>query len=310
MSGEGRRSSAPQGPPWSPELLADLHAGALDEQTAAELNPLVLQDPEAAELLAALDATAAQLGEEPEPAIPDAVADRIEAALTAAAQDGEAQSGEAQGGEAQGRGPQNGETAAGADPHAVTGPQPVPQHKPEPEAGGRVLDLAAARRRRSRRALQVGGVLAGAAAVAGAIVLTNVQPERNSAQTAGADHSTEPGGQESLGTSEDGGQYSGGQPTLAVQGDQVSLSGPQLSEVLGTERYGALSRPEQLVGCLQANGVTSGKPIGAREITLNGEPAQLLIVPAGRIGQFRLLAVGPECGPDRPATLSDSIAGG
>lgn len=74
-------------PPYSAELLADLHAGVLDEKLAARLWPLVEADPAAVEYLARLDATRdrlADLREQPpsEP-IPPAVAARIEAALAA-----------------------------------------------------------------------------------------------------------------------------------------------------------------------------------------------------------------------------------
>ena len=59
MSGESRRAEAPQGPPWSLDLLADLHAGVLDGPTADELRRQVEADPEAREIMAALDATMA-----------------------------------------------------------------------------------------------------------------------------------------------------------------------------------------------------------------------------------------------------------
>ncbi|QFZ23913.1 anti-sigma factor family protein [Saccharothrix syringae] len=77
MSGSARRS----GPPWSVDLLADLHAGALDARTEAELRPLVENDPEAREILAALDATLADLRDLPPIPMPREVADRIDAAL-------------------------------------------------------------------------------------------------------------------------------------------------------------------------------------------------------------------------------------
>ncbi len=48
-------------PPYSAELLADLHAGALDEELAARLWPRVRRDPEAVAYLARLDATQARL---------------------------------------------------------------------------------------------------------------------------------------------------------------------------------------------------------------------------------------------------------
>ncbi len=77
MTGNARRS----GPPWSVDLLADLHAGALDPRTEAELRPLVENDPEAREILAALDATLEDLRDLPPIPMPRHVAERIDAAL-------------------------------------------------------------------------------------------------------------------------------------------------------------------------------------------------------------------------------------
>ncbi|NUT50045.1 MAG: hypothetical protein HOV94_22450, partial [Saccharothrix sp.] len=77
MTGNARRT----GPPWSVDLLADLHAGALDPRTEAELRPLVENDPEAREILAALDATLADLRDLPPIPMPRHVAERIDAAL-------------------------------------------------------------------------------------------------------------------------------------------------------------------------------------------------------------------------------------
>ncbi|TQM81971.1 hypothetical protein FHX81_4361 [Saccharothrix saharensis] len=77
MTGNARRS----GPPWSVDLLADLHAGALDPRTEAELRPLVENDPEAQAILAALDATLDDLHDLPPIPMPRHVAERIDAAL-------------------------------------------------------------------------------------------------------------------------------------------------------------------------------------------------------------------------------------
>ncbi|GAA3860199.1 hypothetical protein GCM10022243_27700 [Saccharothrix violaceirubra] len=73
------------GPPWSVDLLADFHAGVLDPATEAELRPIVDNDPEAREILAALDATLADLKDLPVIPIPAHVAGRIDAALAAEA---------------------------------------------------------------------------------------------------------------------------------------------------------------------------------------------------------------------------------
>ncbi|NUT92544.1 MAG: hypothetical protein HOY78_10990 [Saccharothrix sp.] len=77
MTGNVRRS----GPPWSVDLLADLHAGVLDPRAEAELREAVAHDPEAQDVLAALDLTVADLRDLPPIPMPRAVADRIDAAL-------------------------------------------------------------------------------------------------------------------------------------------------------------------------------------------------------------------------------------
>lgn len=83
---DGRRETPPVGPPWSAEVLADLHAGVFDEQTTAELWPKVQADPAARSMLAVLDATRAELAslrDVPPVSMPADIAGRIDAALTA-----------------------------------------------------------------------------------------------------------------------------------------------------------------------------------------------------------------------------------
>lgn len=75
----------PMGPPWSVDLIADLHAGVLPPEVAAQLRPRVEADPEAREILQALDATLADLHALPPIPMPDHVAARIDAALAAEA---------------------------------------------------------------------------------------------------------------------------------------------------------------------------------------------------------------------------------
>lgn len=76
-------NDAPASPPYPVELLADLHAGAIDADQAARLWPLVRADARAAAVLAALDATRAQLSALAPPPMPAEVAARIDAALRA-----------------------------------------------------------------------------------------------------------------------------------------------------------------------------------------------------------------------------------
>ncbi|GAA1267219.1 hypothetical protein [Saccharothrix xinjiangensis] len=138
MTGNARRS----GPPWSVDLLADLHAGVLDPRTEAELRPLVAEDPEAREVLAALDATLddlRDLREAPPIPMPREVAERIDAAL---AREARASAGQA---------------------------RPVAP----------VVDLAAARAKRNKRLGMGAGILVAAAAAVGIALVT--VPGNNSA---------------------------------------------------------------------------------------------------------------------------------
>lgn len=275
MSGEYRRAGAPQGPP-SLEELADLHAGVLDEQAATELRRRVDADPEARETLAALDATSAELGDLPPLTMPADVSARIEDALAT---------------EVRNRAPQPQPTA----PQQVRG-RPVPAQRPAAH-GGQVVDFAAAKRRREQR-WAVGAGLVGVAAAAAAVVFAVLPGTGQQDPTA-------------LPTQQPGATSVATNPPMALQGDQVQLNGEQFSQVMEADQYvRSLNDPQRLISCLQANGVSSGKPMGAKEITLNGQRAQLLILPDGAIGRFRLLTVGPDCGEGNPATLSDSTFGG
>ncbi|HVW40985.1 MAG TPA: hypothetical protein VHC18_06520 [Amycolatopsis sp.] len=131
MTDENRAIGA-AGPPWSVDLLADLHAGVLDEAQAAELWPRVHADPEARAIIDALEATTADLanlGAAPAPPMPADVAARIDAAIA-----GEVR-------------------------------QAFPQVAP-------VVSLDAARRRRNKRIGWVTGVVAVAAAAIAAVAIT------------------------------------------------------------------------------------------------------------------------------------------
>ncbi|MFT3901512.1 MAG: hypothetical protein QM728_14880 [Gordonia sp. (in: high G+C Gram-positive bacteria)] len=56
-------------PPFAPELIADLHAGVLDDDLAAHVRSRLPEDPQAAETLAALEATVSALHGAPAPEV-------------------------------------------------------------------------------------------------------------------------------------------------------------------------------------------------------------------------------------------------
>ncbi|WP_206784255.1 hypothetical protein [Amycolatopsis sp. MtRt-6] len=156
MTDESRGIGGTIGPPWSVDVLADLHAGVLDDTQAAELWPLVNADPEARAILDALDATQADLASlaaAPAPPMPAEFAARLDAALAA--------------------------EAAAAFPGKA---QPAAQAAPRQTGTGNapVVDLAAARRRRNKRLGWAAGVLTAAAA---AVVAVTVAIPDTSQQT-------------------------------------------------------------------------------------------------------------------------------
>ncbi|MFC4005267.1 hypothetical protein ACFS2C_26310 [Prauserella oleivorans] len=84
MTDEVRGHGGAVGPPWSVDVLADLHAGVLGERESAELWPLVNANPEARAVIDALEATSADLSSlasGPVEPMPADVAARIDAAL-------------------------------------------------------------------------------------------------------------------------------------------------------------------------------------------------------------------------------------
>lgn len=257
-------------PERSLELLADLHADALTERVAARLRPRVAADPQARTVLAGLDATVADLTALPTrcPArMPDAVAQRLDAALAVEALAVEAQR---------------------ADRHPPA-PARAAHHRAAPREP--VIIMAARRRLLARwigagvLAASVAGV-AGVAGVAMSGVVTGGAPQAGDALGAAAVSPPAP---------------------LALSGGDLSGA---LNRALGARDYGPLSRPEALQRCLDANDVpVRDKPLGAREVTLDGRRGVLLVLPSIRIDQFRLLVVGSDCAPGRPSRMADAVVG-
>ena len=142
-------------------------------------------------------------------------------------------------------------------------------------------------RRRSRRAVLAGALAAVAAAAVVAVVVVTAGP-------------------------------SGGPPAPtaapAPPVDTPVLAGGDgpaaLRAGLGRSDYGPLAAPGRLSGCLAAHGVPAGvRPVGARQVVVDGRAGVLLVLPTGTAARFRLLAVGPDCAAGQPFTLSDTLVG-
>jgi hypothetical protein len=256
MTGIDRRGDTPMGPPWPVDVLADLHAGALDAAEADRLWPVVRQDQDAGSVLDALDATRAELAGLATRAVP--MPDRFAAGLDA---------------------------AIAAEASAAFPSPRVPRQQPIPPRQGPapVADLAAARQRRNRRFGWAGGALVAAAAVAVAVIAI---PH---------------GGTPVQGVA--------AAPPKALTSGQLGTA--TLSAAIGRADYGPLSDQATRAACLSANGQDpSQTPAGALQVTLDGKPGTLLVLPTGRSAQFRLLVVGPDCAADRPDRLADTVVGG
>lgn len=155
-----RGSGGALGPPWSVDLLADLHAGALEPAHASRVWAQVNQDPQAQAVLRALDSTTGnlrELGAAPVPPMPAEYAARLDAVI---ANEARSRAGVAQ----------------GAAP---------------------VASLSEARCKRNRRFAIGGGLVAAAAAVAAIAVA--VLPGVNNGGNGGGVAATLPGPSDSGG---------------------------------------------------------------------------------------------------------------
>lgn len=260
------------GQPWSVDLLADLHADLGDRSGL---------DADALAVLAALDATQAELTTLPPMRMPDDVAARIDAALAAEV--------------AARSGPRPMTPPHAAAPVAPMGhptpglPSTAPQQHPAP-----VVDLAEARRRRNRRMGIAGGLLAAAAVAVGIVVVA-----LPGGTTGGTPQAIPPGTSIQTDPQNNG-------PLALKQGD---LPGAGF-KAYGNTDYGPFADAAKLNACLTANGVTGKKPIAGRRVTVDGRPGVMMLVSVGQPGRVQLLVVGNECAAGTPATIANTTIGG
>ena len=182
MTDSSRGTGAASGPPWSVDVLADLHAGALDAKQSAALWAQVNQDPEAQAVLAALDSVRRDLDtldDGPVEPMPAHFAAQLDAAIAAEA----------------------------------TKTRPAPASAPRPGVAP-VVDMAAARRKRNRRMGWAAGVLTAAAA---AVAVTFVALPGS--QETGGTPQAEDGGRNTSQPAPGAGATD--EPPLALEGDNA-----------------------------------------------------------------------------------------
>lgn len=269
------RHSAPVGPPWSVDALADLHAGAVEDNVAEQMWPRVKADPSARAVLKALDATRADLADLPPVPMPADVAARIDAAL--------------------------------ADEARKTAQAPTPPRGTPASTSGNVIDLAQARRRRNRRLGGWGaGLVAAAAAVIGVVFAVSPNHSTPGNGVAAPAQPAQPG-------AGNGNGGAVGQPMALTSGHGMSQQ--QLTSALSEHDFGAFGDERKLAGCLTANKVpvkagtdVKQRVAGIGAVTLDGKPGTMMLISDGP-AKWRLLVVGADCAAGNRSTMENSTIG-
>lgn len=88
----------------------------------------------------------------------------------------------------------------------------------------------------------------------------------------------------------------------------LPLSQPEILELLDRRpEYGPLTDPARRTGCLAGLGYpASTHVLGAREVTINGHPAVVLLLPGTPEGTVIALAVAPHCSSADTGLLADT----
>lgn len=271
MTADDGRRGGPVGPPWSVDVLADLHAGVFGEEETRQLLTRVRGDAEAEAVLAALDATRADIADLGSPdavapvPIPDHVAARIDSAMAA-------------------------ETAA----RTTGGPPPSPRAAEERPLAP-VVDIAAARKRRNRVVGWGSGAVAVAAAVI-AVVLVVVPGTR-----------TTPG--QGVAAAPPAG--SNGQPPLALGSGKLgraalgkALQRRQPGPFADQQKLRGCLRANQVDPSDPKVSV-----VGTARVTRNGQAGTLLVLTTGKAATFRMLVVDNSCAANNPATIDNTVVG-
>lgn len=169
---------------------------------------------------------------------------------------------------------------------AITGEQRARENQ---GASGNVVGLDRARNRRKKQGMAAGLVAVAAAVVAAvAIAVPNLG---GSGETPGV---AQPAPSEQSGDS-DANAPSNGSGPLALSKDEGDLSAA-IGSVSTVRDYGPLGSKSRLDACVQAAGADPSKqPAGVRPVTIDGEEAVLALYPTGKIAQFRMVAVSPDC---------------
>ncbi|MET8800454.1 hypothetical protein ABZV91_29185 [Nocardia sp. NPDC004568] len=284
-------SPIPQ-PPFTAELLADLHAGNIDPELAARLWPAVQRDPEARRYLDSLDelrGSLAALGtsERITRPIPGDIAARLDALAGSLGRPG----GDPETGAAR---------TEFAEPPRDSRPKasvfPPPSHasaSPAPEEAGPGTSLAhgalaapvsSDARRRQRR---LAAVLAAAAALVVAVGAAFFAVAGSGGETA---------------------PTAAPPPTTSIEPGSALDTVVALRALGRNDAGGRLADPAALTACVEATGID--RPVlGSADMDFHGREAVLILVGGRNGAQITALVVGPGCAPGNPDVLATTDIG-
>lgn len=289
----------------SVDELADLHAGALDDERARQIMPHVRRCAECTAVLDALSAVQAELRALPLPPMPASVAARLDAAL--AAERGE--------GSAPVPPPDRPSGDAGDGDSSATTQLPT---QAEPSGGGHVVDLDRERMRRRRRNRLIGVAAAGLVLVGGGVIVGSQLTETDSGQIQAEPSTISQSAGESAENSD--GQESNGPPE-ANRYDENSLQSG-IGDVLqqgqldhedqssNPDVAGDMAVPANRLRCLQAlPDRPAGATLAVQFVEYEGEPAYVFVfaIPLND-DEVRVIVVPEECGTEPVDPLASFVA--
>ncbi|WP_067648789.1 hypothetical protein [Nocardia harenae] len=293
--------SVPQ-PPFSADILADLHAGNLEPEVRAQMWPAVNRDPEALRVLRSLDEVSTRiraLGSEERvvQAMPADIAARLERFVTDLDGVEPTERGGYRGGA-----DESGARGAAVDmprPGSVEATTPLTLDSGDIEAGallgapvpgtaspagsgtGTVVPLASRRRRRASLLSAAAAALLILTVAAGitAVLRTGTEPGTPTAQP----------------------------PTALNVGDQLT-SAAALGVMGRNDVTGALGSAAALQRCVAANGLE--RPVlGSTDVVFRGGPAVLILLAGPRSPGVTALVVGTGCTTGDPQQLTRTDIG-
>lgn len=296
MSTESELEAIPMGPPWSIDVIADLHAGIYSDVVSAQLRRQMAEDTSASAVLKALDATVDELSLLPSPRMPERFALRLDAAIAveSAARTAANRPAQPQPGFRPPPGPPRVEQPVPPQFRPLTSvpsfaPTPVPA-APEPAAllDGNVVSLDAARTRRRRWATGIG--VAAAVAIAATITVASLNGGSKPSSLAGGSIA-QPTGTSTAGpgTGPNAVELVPGQFQDAYNKIKGASSGPLTNAITAA-------------GCFAANDIPGPDILGVSQVTFEGAQASAIAVKIDAT-HARILVVSLLCGVDGGADV-------